>query len=140
MRHGQASALLGALIGAGWFGLAVAKAASLMFPSEPPGAGHDPSTFLWFAVVVEIVLSALVFLRKPAVLATTGILVLGAFTLVLVLWPPPKSGCGCLGIAESTWLGRIDPLVRNAAFGSAHLLLASLSFRPREGRASTRAA
>lgn len=46
MRHGQASAMLGALIGAGWIGLAAAKAASLMFPSEPPEAGHYPSTFL----------------------------------------------------------------------------------------------
>lgn len=43
MRHAQVSAILGALIGACWFGLAVAKAASLMFPSDPPEAGHDPS-------------------------------------------------------------------------------------------------
>jgi hypothetical protein len=132
--------MLGALIGACWFGLAVAKAASLMFPSDPPVAGLYPSTLLWVAVAVEIVLASLVFLRNAAVLATTGVLVLGVFTLVIVLWPPSKSGCGCLGIAESTWLGRIDPVVRNSAFASAHVLLASLSCRPRERRASNRAA
>lgn len=144
VRAGATTLALG--LGLIWAFAALSKSADLLLPltrSGPTWVDQFPRPLIICAIVIELATAGLLIAGQRFGGLAMGAFLLAAFTALLVAFPIKEGQtCGCLGaMVSGTLIDAVDPLLRNAFLGSAHVLALALGSRRKPQRgAETNAA
>lgn len=117
--------LITILLGVFWATAALYKAADLLGLgpiTTPTTAPEYPAAVLWSVCFFEVVTAMALFSGRLTFGLGLGALMLVLFSVVLVIHPPAKGGCGCFG-AHAGDLFAVDPIARNISLLGLHVLL-----------------
>lgn len=117
--------LITILIGVFWAAAGLYKAADLLDLgpiTTPTTAPEYPAAVLWSVCFFEVVAALALFSGRFTLGLGLGALMLVLFSVVLVIHPPAKGGCGCFGAHAGDLFG-VDPIARNISLLGLHVLL-----------------